>query len=83
MWLSGLRTRHSVREDGGSVPGLTRWLKIWRCRKLPCRPQMRFRSGIAVAVVWAFGNSSDLTPRLGTSVCCRCSPKKGKKKKKE
>ena len=26
-WLSVLRTRHSVREDGGSIPGLTQWVK--------------------------------------------------------
>ena len=27
MWLSGLRTQHSVHEDGGSILGLTRWVK--------------------------------------------------------
>ena len=27
LQLSGLRTRHSVYEDGGSIPGLTQWLK--------------------------------------------------------
>ena len=27
--------------------------------------------------------SCDLTPSLGTSICCRCSPKKPKKKKKK
>jgi len=27
MWLSGFRTQNSVCEDGGSVPGLTEWVK--------------------------------------------------------
>ena len=27
LWLSRLRTQHSVREDGGSIPGLTHWVK--------------------------------------------------------
>ena len=40
-------------------------------------------SRIAVAVVYARGYSSDLTPRLGTSICHTCGPKKTKKKKKK
>ena len=27
LWLGGLRTRHSVREDVGSIPGPTQWVK--------------------------------------------------------
>ena len=27
LWLSGLRTQHSVREDVGSIPSLTQWVK--------------------------------------------------------
>ena len=27
LWLSGLRTRHSVCEDVGSVPSPTQWVK--------------------------------------------------------
>ena len=27
MWLSGFRTRHSVLEDVGSIPGLAQWVK--------------------------------------------------------
>ena len=34
-----------------------------------------------MAVVQAGSCSSDLTPSLGTSVCCRCSYKKDKKEK--
>ena len=44
---------------------------------------MRLRSGVAVALAWARGYSSDWTPSLGTSICSRYSPKKTKKKKKK
>ena len=37
-------------------------------------------SGIAVAVMQAGSCRSNLTPSLGTSICCRCDPKKEKKK---
>ena len=36
-----------------------------------------------MAVVKAGSHSSDLTPSLGTSICCRCGPKKTKEKKKK
>ena len=36
--------------------------------------------GVAVAVVYAGSNSSDLTPSLGTSICYGHGPKKAKKK---
>ena len=39
------------------------------------------RSG--VAMVKAGSGSSHLTPSLGISLCHRCTPKKGKNKKKE
>ena len=42
---------------------------------------MQLGSGIAVAVVQASSYSSELSPSLGTSMCCRCSPIKTKKKK--
>ena len=49
-------------------------LRIWRCHELWCRSQMWPRSGIAVAVAQAGSYGSDLTPSLGISICCRCSP---------
>ena len=45
---------------------------------------MWFQSGVAVAVAVMYsGYSSDLTPRLGTSIGWGCNTKKTKKKKKE
>ena len=44
---------------------------------------MQFGSGVAVALVQASGYGSDYTPSLGTSICCRSSPRKGKKTKKK
>ena len=40
----------SIHEKEGSTPGLS-GLGIWHCCELWCRPQMRLRSLIAVAVV--------------------------------
>ena len=51
-------------------------LRIQHCCELWCQLQMQFGSGVAVAVVC----SSNLTPGLGTSICCRCGPKNKKKK---
>ena len=56
-----------------------------RCRELWCRSQRRLGSRVAVAVavpgVEADSCSSDLTPSLGTSICCGCGPKKKTKNK--
>ena len=41
---------------------------------------MQLRFCIAVAVMEASSCSSDLTPSQGTSICCRCRPKKKKEK---
>ena len=49
-------------------------LRIWHCRELWCRSQMRLRSCVAVAVV-------SLISSPGTSICRGCSPRKDKKKK--
>ena len=42
---------------------------------------MQLGSDIAVAVAVAGNYSSDLTPSLGTSICCWCGPKKEKKER--
>ena len=51
-------------------------LRIWHCHELWCRSQMWLGSQVAVAVAWASGYSFNLTPRLGTSICRECGPKK-------
>ena len=61
-------------EVSGSIPGLAQGVRIWCCCELWYRSQMRLGSGI----VWAGGCSFDETPSLGTSMCCRCGPKKQK-----
>ena len=56
-------------------------LRIWHCHELWCMSQTQLRSHVAVAVVQAGSCSSNLTPSLGTSICCGYGPKKKKKKK--
>ena len=63
-------------------PALLSGLRIQHCRELWCRSQMQLGSGTAVAVVLASSCSSDLTPRLGTSIFHECSPKKAGREKK-
>ena len=53
-------------------------LRTWRCCKLQGRSQTQFRSGVAVAMMKASSCSSDLTPSLGTCICCRCALKRFK-----
>ena len=50
-------------------------IQIWHCCELLHRLQMQLGSGVVVAVVKAGGYSSNWTPSLGTSICCRCGPK--------
>ena len=56
-------------------------LRVWHCCELWCRSQTPLRSGIAVALVQAGSRGSDSIPRLGTSKCRRCGPKKQNKTK--
>ena len=58
-------------------------LRIWHCCKLWCRSKMWLRSQNAVAVSLASNCSSNSTPSLWPSMCCRCGPKEKKKKKKK
>ena len=55
-------------------------LRIQCCCKLQRSSQKWLRSGVAVTVVQAGNYSSDSTPILGTSICCRYGPKKKEKK---
>ena len=48
-------------------------LGIRHSRELWCRSQTQLGCLMAVAVAKAGSCSSDLTPSLGTSLCCRCS----------
>ena len=65
----------------GSTPSLAQWVKDLSCHELWCRSQIRLGSCVAVAVVQACSYSSDWTPSLGTSIRCRCGPKKQTNKK--
>ena len=58
-------------------------LRIRHCYELQYRSQTQLRSGVSVAVVQAGSYSSDLTPSLETSICCRCGQNTDKKKKKK
>ena len=51
--------------------------------KLQHRSQMSLRSSVAMAMAQAGSCSSNSTPSLGTSICCRRGPKKGEKKEEE
>ena len=74
----------NIHKDTGLIPGFASGLRIRHCHELWCRSQMWLGSGVdvAVAVVWAGSCSSDLTPSLGTSMHCRCGPRKKRKKEK-
>ena len=56
-------------------------LRIWSCCELWCKSQMQLRADVAVAIAQASSCSTYWTPSPGTSICCRCGPKKQKKKK--
>ena len=73
----------SIHEDVGSILALLSGLRIRSCCELWCRSQTGLGSGVAVAVAVAVAcsYSSDLTPSLSASVCCRCGLKKKRTKK--
>ena len=77
MWLRA--QLGSMRMRDGSLASLS-GLRVQCCCQLWRRWQMRL--GSSMAVTEASSCSSDLTPSLGPSVCCRSSPKKDKRQKK-
>ena len=50
MWLSRLRTQHSVSEDVGLIPGLAQWVKDLTGGEQWCRLQTRLGSDVAATV---------------------------------
>ena len=51
-------------------------LGIRHCQELWCGSPMRLGSCVTGAVVEASSCSSNVTPVLGTAMCCKCGPKK-------
>ena len=65
------------------ISGLAQWVKDLASPQAQHRLQMQIGSGVAMAVVWAGGYSSELTPNLETSICCRFSSETEREKKKK
>ena len=64
-------------------PALLSGLSTQHCCELWCRSQTRLRPCVAMAVAQAGSCSSETTPNLGTSMCCKCDPKKEEEKEKK
>ena len=72
LWLSGFRTRHSICEVAGSIPGLTQWVKnLASCG-------VGHRCGSDLEWLWR-RRSSNLTPSPRTSICTGTAVKKKEK----
>ena len=80
LWCSGNKPM-SRRMQVRSLASLN-GLRIQPCHELWGGSQIWLRShiAVAVAVAWSSSCSSNSTPSLGTSICCRCGPKKQTKK---
>jgi len=82
LWLNRLRTRLASKRMWVRSLVLLSGLRLQCCRELWCRSKTQLGARVAVAVVQASSCSSDSSPSLGTSICCGCGPKKGKKQNK-
>ena len=82
-WRSGWRIWLGTMSLRVRFLALLGGLRIRHCHELWCRLQTRLGSGIAMALAKAISWSSDWTPRLGTSMCRGCGPKKTKKDQKK
>ena len=83
LWLSRLLTQLVSMRMWVQSLALLSGLRIRHCCELWCRSrsQMWLRAHVAVAVVQASSDSSDLTLSLGISVCPEHGPKKHTHKK--
>ena len=78
LWLSWLRTWHSLHEDMGLIPGLSQWVND------PTLPQAAVQVTDVAQIQYccdcgvSLSCSSDSAPSLGTSICHMCECKKKK-----
>ena len=79
LWLSGWRTPCSLGEDVGPIPGLAPWVKdLALPRAVIWIADMACRHGLDLAWLWLWRRLAAVALIPGTSICCRCSPKKKK-----
>ena len=74
-----VKNQHGVCEVVGSIPGLAQWVEetvlLQTVVFVADAAQIQHCCSRGAGLSY----SSDSTPSLGTSICCRCGPKKKKK----